>query len=483
MAELAFKSAVELAALIKSKSISSLELTNLYIERIERFDETINAVVVRDFERARAAAEAADRALAKGQNLGPLHGLPMTIKEAYDLAGLPTTWGVPEFAGNVAATDSDTVARLKQAGAHFMGKTNVPLNLADFQSFNEIYGTTGNPWDPTRTPGGSSGGSSAALAAGLTALEAGSDIGGSIRNPSHFCGTYGHKPTWGVVSDRGHSLPGVAAPADIAVVGPMGRSAEDLRLSMDVIAGPQALDAPGWRLTLPAPEHSRLGQFRVALWPSDELAPVSTEISERVEMIGSVLSKHGATVSDQARPNVDFEQAFETYNSLLWGVMASGMKPEERLALQQQAAQLPDSDRSISALMARYSVQDHATWSRANNERFHLRAAWRAFFNDWDILICPQMATTAFPHDHGDYMERTLTVNNETQSYFQQVFWAGMITVAHLPSTVFPTGPSNEGLPIGLQAVGPEFHDYRTIEFTRLLAEEIGGFQAPPGYE
>ncbi|MGI9328569.1 MAG: amidase [Pseudomonadales bacterium] len=483
MTELAFKSAVELAALIKNKSISSLELTNLYIQRIERFDETINAVVVRDFERARAAAEAADQALANGQDLGPLHGLPMTIKEAYDLAGLPTTWGIPEFAGNIAATDSDTVARLKQAGAHFMGKTNVPLNLADFQSFNEVYGTTGNPWDPTRTPGGSSGGSSAALAAGLTALEAGSDIGGSIRNPSHFCGTYGHKPTWGVVSDQGHSLPGVAAAADIAVVGPMGRSAEDLRLSMDVVAGPRALDAPGWRLNLPEPEQSSLGQFRVALWPSHELAPVSTEISARVEQIGSLLSKHGATVSNQARPGIDFEQAFETYNSLLWGVMASGMTPEERRTAQETAAQLPDTDRSMPALVARYSVQDHATWAGANNARFHLRAAWRAFFDDWDILICPQMATTAFPHDHGDYMQRTLSVNNESQDYFQQVFWSGMVTVAHLPSTVFPTGPSSEGLPIGLQAVGPEYQDYRTIEFARLLAEEIGGFQAPPGFE
>src|SRR5262249_12899075 len=155
--------------------------------RIERHDGALNAVVVRDFERARAAAEAADQALAAGRDLGPLHGVPMTIKESYDIAGLPTTWGIPDFRNNIAETDSETVRRFKEAGAHFMGKTNVPLQLADFQSFNDIYGTTNNPWNVSLTPGGSSGGSAAALAAGLTALESGSDIGGSIRNPAHFC--------------------------------------------------------------------------------------------------------------------------------------------------------------------------------------------------------------------------------------------------------------------------------------------------------
>ena len=231
----AFSSATELAAAIKTKEVSSRELTDLYIDRVERYDGDINAGVVRDFERGRKAAEAADAALSKGEDLGPLHGVPMTIKEAYDIEGLPTTWGYPEFSENIANSDADSVARLKEAGAVFFGKTNVPLSLADFQSFNDVYGTTNNPWDLTRTPGGSSGGSSAALAAGLTGLEAGSDIGGSIRNPAHFCGIYGHKPTWGIVSDQGHALPGALAPADIAVVGPMARSAEDEELSMDCL--------------------------------------------------------------------------------------------------------------------------------------------------------------------------------------------------------------------------------------------------------
>ena len=237
MTDVPFLSAGELAAKLRNKEISSLELTDLYIERIDTYDGQINAMVVRCFDQAREAAKAADDALAQGRSLGPLHGVPISTKEAYDLEGTPTTWGVPMLKNNIATADAETVSRLKAAGAHYLGKTNVPLGLADFQSYNDIYGTTNNPWNLERTPGGSSGGSSAALAAGLTALESGSDIGGSIRNPAHFCGIYGHKPTWGVVSARGHSLPGMFGPPDIAVVGPMARSAADLALAMDITAG------------------------------------------------------------------------------------------------------------------------------------------------------------------------------------------------------------------------------------------------------
>lgn len=477
----AYASATEIAAAIKAGETTSVEVLEQYIDRVNRYDPDINAVVVHDFERAREAATAADAALAAGEDLGPLHGVPMTIKEAYDVSGLPTTWGIPEFAENIATSDADTVARLKQAGAIFFGKTNVPLNLADFQSFNDVYGTTNNPWDLTRTPGGSSGGSSAALAAGLTGLEAGSDIGGSIRNPAHFCGIYGHKPTWGVVSDAGHSLPGGLQPADIAVVGPMARSAEDLALSMDIVAGPHPSMRKGWQINLPRPPQTRLQDFRVAILRTHEFAPVSTEMADRVQHIGDTLASLGVTVSDQALPDVDFERSFEIYSKLLWGVMAQGMSDEEKQANREMAGQLGD-ERSIATDIARYSVQEHTEWLAASNDRFHLRQAWEAFFGDWDILICPQMATDAFPHDHSGYTDREITVDNEVQEYFQQVFWAGTITVAHLPSTVFPTGPSKAGLPIGLQAVSAEYNDYTCIEFAHLLSQEIGGFTAPPKY-
>ncbi len=475
-----YASAVELAAAIRSKEVSSVELTEMYIDRVERYDDKINSVVVKDFDRGLEAAKAADDALANGGDVGPLHGVPMTIKEAYDIEGLPTTWGIPEMIGNIATSDADSVRRLKSAGAVFFGKTNVPLNLGDFQSFNEIYGTTGNPWDLGRTPGGSSGGSSAALAAGLTGLEAGSDIGGSIRNPAHFCGIYGHKPTWGVVSDEGHALPGQLMPADIAVVGPMARSAQDLAVSMDVVAGAGRTDQAGWQLNLPRPSKTKLSDFKVAILPTHEFAPVATEVADRVQSVGDRLASLGATVSDTARPEVDFEDAFETYSSLLWGVMAAGMPEEEKAAMRAVRGDRPGE--GIAGDVPYFAVQEHGEWLGYSNKRFFLRKAWEEFYKDWDILICPQTATDAFPHDHGEYLERTLTVDNEEQDYFQQVFWAGIITVAHLPSTVFPTGLSRGGLPIGLQAVGGEYQDYITIDFARLMADELGGFVPPPDY-
>ncbi|MEZ5557545.1 MAG: amidase [Pseudomonadales bacterium] len=479
---LAFESATELARRIRAGEISSRELTDYFINRIERFDGNLNAVVVRDFERARAAADAADQALAQGRDLGALHGVPMTIKESYNIAGLPTTWGVPDFKDNVADSDSETVKRFKAAGAHFMGKTNVPLNLADFQSYNDIYGTTNNPWNLKRIPGGSSGGSAAALAAGMTPLESGSDIGGSIRNPAHFCGVYGHKPTWGIVATQGHALPGMLAPPDIAVMGPLARSAEDLALAMDIVAGPDPLNASGWKLDLPRPRKRKLSEYRVALWPTDERAPVSTEIADRVQAVGDRLAALGATVSDSARPALDMDASHRTYLYMLNGVMAAGIPDAEFAATQAQVAALDPADTSDEALLARAAVQHHRDWLRANNLREHLRMAWRAFFDQWDILICPQTATPAFEHDHRPMDARTLVVNNEVQPYFQQIFWAGVITVGYLPSTVFPTGPSREGLPIGLQAVSAEYNDYLCIDFARLLADEMGGFAPPPGY-
>lgn len=475
----AYSDATTLAAAVRTREVSSEELLDMYIDRVERYDGQINAVVVRDFERGREAARAADEAMANGQDLGPLHGVPMTIKEAYDIAGLPTTWGIPEFRDNIATEDADSVRRLKDAGAVFFGKTNVPFELADFQSFNEIYGTTNNPWNLGHTPGGSSGGSSAALAAGLTGLEAGSDIGGSIRNPAHFCGVYGHKPTWGIVSDEGHALPGQLMPADIAVVGPMARSAEDLALSLSVAAGAGRTDRAGWQLNLPRPTKTSLDQYRVAILPTHEFAPVATEVADRVQHVGETLAKLGVTVSDTAMPDIDLADSFETYNSLLWGVMAAGM-PEEQKAENRRLRTELTGERSIAANLVRFSVQEHGEWLAYSNKRFHLRRAWEAFFQEWDILICPQTATDAFPHDQGDYLGRTLTVDNEEQEYFRQLFWAGIITVAHLPSTVFPTGLSRQGLPIGLQAVGAEHNDYTTIDFSRLVAREIGGFEPPP---
>jgi len=480
---LGFESATRLAARIRAGEISARELTDYFIGRIEKHDGAINAVVVRDFERAREAAAHADDAQARDESLGPLHGLPMTIKEAYDLAGTPTTWGIPDFEKNVATADAAMVASFKAAGAHFLGKTNVPINLADFQSYNDIYGTTGNPWDTERTPGGSSGGSAAALAAGLTGLESGSDIGGSIRNPSHFCGIYGHKPTWGIVPDEGHALPGMDAPTDIAVVGPMARSAEDLALCMDLVAGANRFQRGGWKLALTRPDWNRIEGLRIAVWPTDDVAPVATEVADRVQQVADRLAQKGATVSDTARPSFDVMRASETYIAMLNGVISAGMPDDVFAAMQAGAAGLDPNDRSFTALSVRAAVQSHRDWVRQDHARARLRLAWRAFFDDWDLLLCPVTATPAFPHDHSPAGTRQLEVDGVAQSYFQQIFWAGLITVGHLPSTIFPTGPSASGLPIGLQAVSAEYNDYGCIDFARLAADEFGGFAPPPGYD
>ncbi|MAE97373.1 MAG: amidase [Deltaproteobacteria bacterium] len=480
---LAFETARQLAQKIRAREISSRELTDLYIQRIEKHDPAVNAVVVRDFERAREAAAAADEALARGDEVGPLHGLPMTIKEAYDVEGLPTTWGIPAFKDNIATGAAESVKRYRSAGAHFLGKTNVPLQLGDFQSYNEIYGTTSNPWNLERTPGGSSGGSSAALAAGLAPLESGSDIGGSIRNPAHFCGVYGHKPTHGIVPDQGHALPGMVASPDIAVVGPLARSAEDLALAMELLAGADPFHELGWRLALPAPRHRELADFRVALWPTEARAPVSSEVADRVQQLGDRLAGLGATVSDVARPAFDVETSHATYLTMLNGVMSAGLPDDIFEGMQHGARSLDAGDESDDARMLRAAVQTHRDWVRAGHVRARLRLAWKAFFEDFDIVLCPQMATAAFPHDHSPFLSRTLQIDDTVRPYFEQVFWAGLPTVSYLPSTVFPTGPSKEGLPIGLQAVGAEFDDATCIEFARLIALEIGGFVPPPGYE
>ncbi len=221
--DLHFKSAAEIARLIRERKIGAVETLEHFLARVERYNPRLKAIVWLDAARARERARAADAALAKGEIWGPLHGVPMTIKESYNVAGSPTTWGDPNLTNNITDTSALAVERLEKAGVVLFGKTNVPLLLADHQSYNAIYGTTNNPWDLSRTPGGSSGGSAAALAAGLTGIEAGSDIGGSIRIPAHFCGVFGLKPTWGVVAPKGQALPGSYAYADMSVIGPLGR--------------------------------------------------------------------------------------------------------------------------------------------------------------------------------------------------------------------------------------------------------------------
>ena len=476
MTSLAYDSALNLAEKIKKQEVSARQLTQLYIDRIEKYHGDVNAVIVRTFEDALARAEQADQAAQRGEDLGPLHGVPMTIKESYVMAGTPTTWGIEAFRNNMSDADGLAVQRFRNAGAIFLGKTNVPTNLADFQSYNPIYGTTGNPFDTSRTPGGSSGGSAASLAAGFCALEAGSDIGGSIRNPAHYCGVYGHKPSYGVIPLQGHELKAGLPDIDLAVCGPLARTAEDLKVALDIMAGPAEREALGWQLNLPQADFADLKELRVAVWANDEIAPVCAEIADRVTQVAETLSRLGATVSDSARPDFDLTFAHTNYQMLLTAALTIAMTDEDVAKAQRVVDDLDPADTSSQATTAKATVMPHREWLGANIEREKLRRAWDRFFEDWDILVCPQMATHAFAHDHRPFHQRTLTVDNVEQPYFQQIFWAGLIVNAYLPSTVFPTGLSSEGLPIGLQAVSGPYRDHRTIEFARQITQHLGGF-------
>jgi amidase len=476
-----FGSATAQAAALRRGQVSSVELLRAYLERVDRYNPALNALVVDDRKAAMTRARAADRARAKGELWGPLHGLPMTVKESFDLQGHPTTWGHVPRKDHAAATDALAVDRLKAAGAVVFGKSNVPLNLADFQSYNAVYGTTNNPWDLARGPGGSSGGSAAMVAAGLSALEYGSDIGGSIRNPAAYCGVYGHKSTWCIVPKRGHSLaPKPGAEADLSVIGPLARSAADLALALKLTVGPDVLNARGLQYRLPAPPKALKG-LRVGVWLDEPIAPVDDRVKVRVEAAARALAKAGAKVDFKARPDFDPLQAHRIYLTLLHSNLAA--RRADFADLVAARARLRDDDASDHAMALRAATASYKEVFDAHQQREQLRWAWHEFFSRFDVLLMPITATAAFPHDQSEPMPaRTLRINGVERPYFGQLFWAGLATASFLPATVAPAGLGAEGLPVGVQIVGPEFGDLGTIWLAGQLAGLIGGFQAPPGY-
>jgi amidase len=479
---LAYASASTLARQLHDREIGALELFDLYAGRIERHNKAINAICTMDLEAGREAARAAD---AERGERGPLHGLPMTVKESFDLTGFATTWGLPQMKSNVASRDALAVQRLKRAGAVIFGKTNVPTLLADWQSFNPVYGATSNPWDVSRVPGGSSGGAAAALAAGLTGLEMGSDIGASIRAPAHYCGVYGHKPTWEICSSVGHALPGNVTPSDMAVIGPLARSAEDLRMALDIIAGPDEIDGAGWRLALdkPAAPASFTG-LRIAVMLSHPTAEVDTSVTDQIEQLASFAASRGARVSDAARPDFDPAEAHRVYLSLLRSATSGGLSDEQFARWQAVAGQRSRDDSDYEAQAAYANTMFHREWLAVSNRRHQMRLAWAEFFREWDVLLCPTAASAAFHHNReGERWERMIPVNGKPQPSTTQMFWAGYSGVSLLPSTVAPIGFTSERLPVGVQIVGPQYGDYRTIGIAELIEREYHRFVPPEGYE
>ena len=476
--------AARLAAALGAGEVSSRELLELYLARIDAADPALNAVVTLDAERAQRLAGEADDAAAHGRTTGPLHGLPITIKDTIETEGIRTTAGAPWLAAHVPDRDATAVARLKAAGAIVFGKTNCPLYGGDAQSHNPVFGTTGNPWATDRSPGGSSGGSAAALAAGQTALELGSDIGGSVRNPAHYCGVYGHKPSFGIIPTRGHipPPPGALSPVDLAVVGPLGRAAEDLALALDVLAGPDEADSAAWRLALPPPRGRALGEYRVAVWSADEACPIDGAVADVLSDAVDALAGAGATIDSRLRPNVTLAEAHRTYQRLLYAATTAGLANRVYSTLAARAADLqPDDDRR-SARYLRDGTARHREWLAADEERARYRLRWHEFFRDCDILLCPTVPTTAIGHDHANIDARTITVDGEARDYWDQIIWPGMASMAGLPATVAPVGRASDGLPVGIQIMGPYLEDASTIDFARRLAEVVGGYEAPPAF-
>ncbi len=508
MDEFAFQSAVNLVKAIQDRKITSSELLELYIERHDRLNPRINAIVETDFENARIRARQADQALAKGENWGPLHGLPMTIKELIDVAGLHTTVGNPMLKENVATTNADAVQSLIEAGAIIFGKTNIPLGGQDTQSFNEVYGRTDNPWDVTRTPGGSSGGSAAALAAGLTGLEIGTDMGGSIRLPAHFCGVYGHKPTYGIVPLHGqkgeHHLfkMDYAPEIDLVVSGPLARSAADLDLVLDLVVRPPLPQRNAIKIDLPAPRKKSLKEYRIGLWIEDSFFPPDTEVGGCLQKMADRLSEAGARIEEK-KPDIDIERcyALRAYLGLLamlmtWpkNIFDRVMQKSKELDVTNQSlealydgiksGELDDNDQNREAFFARIVSQTHREWLLLNAERSMMRQKWADYFKEFDVLLCPTTRIAAYLHDHTAVARRFTRFNNQDLRYEDLVSpWNALAGVSYLPATVAPVGFTSSGLPVGTQIVGPYLEDRTPIHFAKLIEETLGGFSPPPGFE
>jgi amidase len=456
-----FLAASHAADMVRSKEISSRELTELLFAHIDETNPVLNAVVALRREAALSEAAAADAATARGEELGTLHGVPMTIKESFNVAGLPTTWGNPAFKEFVADWDATVVRRLRRAGAVIVGKTNVAFMLGDFgQTANEMYGVTNNPWDPTRTPGGSSGGSAAALAAGMTFLEYGSDVVGSLRIPASFCGVYGLKPSAGSVPLTGFQPPGPPAPPSdmtyMSALGPLGRSASDLRLAIGATGGPESPAAKAYAWSLPEPRHRRMRDVRVGVVTDHPLAPVSPEVASSLSDTVDALARVGATVVEGWPVDVDPERTYESF----------GFHVQLFMAFQQ-----PGED--FAAL---------STVIEQEARRMAARAAWNRYFDEVDVFLCPCNFTPAFPHDSRPFEDRTIATPEGERPYADQAFWASHASLPGLPAVVAPIGRTAGGLPVGAQIIGPLHEDDTAITFAELLADVVGGYEAPPTF-
>ncbi|MDQ8707196.1 amidase [Streptomyces sp. LHD-70] len=467
---------------LRRQKISSRELLDLVLAHHERTNESVNAVVTLDAERARAAAGAADAHLARtGEPLGPLHGLTMTVKDAFETEGLRTTCGSDAFAEHVPERDADAVARLRAAGAIVLGKTNTPAGCQDIQTSNALFGTTRNPYDPGRTAGGSSGGPAAAVATGLTALELGSDLAGSLRLPAHYCGVHALRPSHGIVATRGHipRPPGWLTSGDMLTPGPLARTADDLALLLDVLAGPAPTDAPAWRLELPAPRSRTLSGLRTGVWADDPYCRVDTETRELLARVAELLDAEGARTDPTTRP-VDLADSDRLFQTLMYATGTASASDEAFQGEIDAAAKLTDDDHGPGAFFLRSRTQRHRDWLRANEEREQLTRRWARYFEDHDVLITPSAPTAAVPDlTSVPVPRRRITVDGTERPYFDQTAWANLTSHVRLPAATVPVGRTASGLPLSVQVVGPYLADRTVLAVAEQLSHLLPGPTAP----
>lgn len=485
---LPYRSARELVAAMSRGELSSRELLEAYIARIAQHNPAINAVVAMDLGAARRAADAADAAARRGESLGPLHGLPMTIKDTYEVPGMPCTAGAPAYRDHRPQQAAVAVQRLVEAGAIIFGKTNVPYLASDLQSYNRVYGVTHNPWNPALTAGGSSGGAAAALAAGFTPVELGSDIGGSIRIPAHFCGVYGHKPTHGIISLRGHipGPPGTLAEPQLAVAGPMARTADDLDLMLDVLVGAGPAMAPGWQVSLPPAPQKALQEFRVLLWLDDPHCAIDPRMRPVYQQLHATLLKAGVKVDIGAPLGWGLDKLYPSYVTQLSAALMVGAPKLLRSAMRafapaaKFAGRVVDVAHQADRFLAGAGMS-HAEWIVSMEKTQRLKRTFLTVFDDYDVILAPPTLTTAFAHDHeGHLSQRKVDVAGTKRHYLDLFMWIAPATLLGLPATSAPVGRTAAGSPVNIQIIGTAFGDRTTIRFAQLLAEVTPGFQRPP---
>jgi amidase len=468
--------AAELAAMVHRKEVSSRELLDAFVARVERIDPQVNAVCTLAVESARQQAEEADADAANGEWWGPLHGLPITIKDAIETARIRSTGGAVALAGHVPTADAPAVASLREAGAIVFGKTNLSEWSGDVQAYNDLFGTSNNPWDLTRTTGGSSGGAGAAVACAMTSFELGTDIGGSVRIPAAFNGVFGHKPSFGLIPTLGYldQVGGGLSEADVNVFGPLARTAGDLDLLLDVLAGPTPDRAP-WRIELPATTAMSPGELRVAMWIDEPTMPLDPAVAEVLDGAATALERAGAKVDRTTRPDLDFTEAWTLGLSLI-GV-ATSVSIDDSAYVEMVAREI---DPEWRGRLGPYAMR-HREWLRLDRRRQELRRAWAAWFRDFDVLLCPVAIGAAFPHLHeGTFVDRRVEVGGHDRAYLEYIAWTSLIGSVYLPAAVAPVGFTPDGLPVGVQVVAPFLHDRTSIAVAGWLGDLTEGYRPPP---